>query len=361
MSKIYGNENVIKMAKDSKPGDRSVYINWDFISELPDQYEVVITEIKFDLNNLNNDFSDVGNGNFMPTPNMMYKIAEACGISGGEKSDSQPIIEEIDINPMLCKPLDANPTIRKMTVGRKVSKYSTRIQEDGSLLRSSVCTSEYNVWERCLEAWSIEEMHSEGYTKQMKYPAKYENMYKRRKHFDSELKFAHAKAETKAHLKTIRELAGLMTGYRKEDLSSGRLIFAKVRKSRQILQAETAAHLAAISQGHQNNESTNLLFGPTEPEQESKIKKEDAVSFDVVEEEKPKKSNREFLIAMLDNYQKEDLIIPEFKESIQAIINWLKGNEDAEKNKTYWTKALNILKQIEQKIPDAGKITHKLY
>ena len=37
-----------------------------------------------------------------------------------------------------------------------------------------------------------------------KYGNKYETSYQRRSHFDSEMKFAHAKAESKAYLKTTR-------------------------------------------------------------------------------------------------------------------------------------------------------------
>ena len=127
-----------------QPGDKSVYINFDAIKDLPEEFEVVVTEVLFDPKNLAESFSNVGSNNnpaWQPKVELMYKIAEACGISGGDESETQPMVEEVDINPMLMKPMDAPPTYRRMTVGRSVSKRSSRLMEDGSLLWS-VCTSE---------------------------------------------------------------------------------------------------------------------------------------------------------------------------------------------------------------------------
>jgi hypothetical protein len=377
-SKIFGDQEAIKRAQSAKPGDKATYINWDAINELPDEYEVVVTEIKFNPAKLDDDFSDVGNGMWMPGTQLMYKIAEACGISGGDNSITEPLVEEIDINPMLCKPIDEPPIMRRMTVGRKVVKYSTRLQEDGTLIKSSACTSEYNTWERCLETWSKEEQYTEGYTKQSKYPPKYDTSFKRRAHFHAELKFAHAKAETKAHMKTIRELAGLMTGYTPTDLKDGRLIFAKVRRSREVLRMETAARLQALSRGGQiETPATKLLYGDVaEPESVAQDEPqsaepapepvEDAApveTFDPPEDVEPEpepKSNRETLIEVLGHYQSEGLIVKEYEESADKILGWLKRNKDAESNATWWEKAIKILHSIETKIPDEGKVSHAL-
>lgn len=367
MSKIIGDKNTIKMAQEAKAGDNSVLINWDAINELPDEFEVVVTKLQYDKN----AFADIGNGNYMPNPELMYKIAEACGISGGDNSISNPITEEIDINPMLCKPLTESPTYRKMIVGRSVKKYSERLQEDGTILRSSPCTSEFNVWERCLELWSKEELASNGY-KDIKtgeytyfnnkkygdyyivgkytYEAKYNTMYKRKAHFDSEMKFAHAKAETKAHLKTIRELAGLTTGFKESDLKRGFLILSKVRRSREILKAESAARLAALSQGV---ESHDLLFGndietPALPEPEETIIQE------------PTQTKREEFISVLTAYIAQDIIAADMQETASKVLDWLQGTENAEKEK-FWTASIERLKLIEEKIPEQGQIKHDLY
>ena len=373
MKKIYGDQAVIERVKQAKPGDKTMYINWEAINELPEEYEVIITEIKFDSKKLDGDFSNVGadnNPSWMPATQLMYRVAEACGISGGENSIAEPLMEDVDINPMLMKSMEDAPTYRKMKVGAKVVKYATRLQEDGTPLRSSPCTSEFNVWERCQELWSKEEMYTEGYSKPSKYPNKYDTQYKRRNHFQSELKFAHAKAETKAYLKSIRELAGLQTGYRTEDLNAGRLVFARVRRSREVLRMETAARLQAISKGIGTQEAEKLLFGtvvdeaqPIPPEADPEVvEQEPTETFTAPEPVKPPETTkREEMIAVLKNYLDTDLIVEEYKESAKNIFQWLVDNQGAEADAMYWPKAIGILTEIEKKIPEEGRITHGLY
>ncbi len=45
MSKIYGDENTIKKARDAKPGDTISYVNWEAIDELPDEFESRIEKV----------------------------------------------------------------------------------------------------------------------------------------------------------------------------------------------------------------------------------------------------------------------------------------------------------------------------
>jgi len=363
MGKLIGDPNVIKEARGKPAGDRSVYINWDAIRDLPPQFEVAVTEVKFNPKDLAADFSDVGNGTWMPQPHLMYEIAEACGIAGGDTSATEPLIEEVDINDMLMKPLDAEPTYRKMCVGRQVRKFSTRMQEDGTLARSSVCTSAYNVWERCVESWSKEELYTDGYTKAGKYPPKYDTPRKRKAHFDGEMKFAHAKAETKAHLKTIRELAGLVTGYKAADLASGKLIFAKVRRSREILQAESAARLSALSKGIEAPTVTAALFGPSSAEEvpeDEPIREVEPESpeFDIEPEPAQEQTKRKELIATFRHYVNEGLIVPESSESVNNVVAWLEKDPKAEESTARWNKSIEILKYVESKIPEEGRLTH---
>jgi len=342
--RIIGNEQTIKAAQAAAPGDRSVYVNWDLISELPDQFEAVVTAIDI---NISKDFTDVGNGTYMPTTQLMYRIAEACGIDGGEKSIVEPIIEEVDINPLLMKGLEDAPTMRKMTVGRRVSKYSTRLQEDGTVLRSSVCTVEYNVFERCLEAWTKEEMYTEGYTKSGKFPAKYNSALKRKFHFQSELKFAQAKAETKAHVKTIRELAGLVTGYKAADLAGGRLIFSRVRRSKEILQAEAAARLSAMSQGIEKVlDSSPLLIEEPKPE---------PVKITPVPEPAPV-LNREKAIEKIKFYSENNLVNPDLSPRAEKLLDWLFSTKEPMAHPTHWQAAVNLLEEIEKDIPEEGRL-----
>lgn len=210
-------------------------------------------------------------------------------------------------------------------------------------------------------------MYTDGYAKKGKYDNKYDSPYRRRAHFDAEMKHAHAKAETKSHTKTIRELAGLPTGFRPEDLTSGVMIFARVRRSREVLQMETAARLSAISQGHQPGEqATRMLFGPTVVENEPDNTPEPEpqnVTPDfppTTEPEQPKKTKREELISVLQYYQKEKLVTPDMADTVTNVIAWLDGAKDAESQSEWWAKAVSILKTVESKVPEEGRLTHNL-
>jgi len=385
MSKIIAEKAIIEYCKKAKPGNKTVYVNMDAINELPDQFEAVLTEIKFDHKT---DFSDVGNGNLMPTPALMYRIAEAVGISGGDVSLTDPVIEEIDINPMLMKSMESEPTYRKTTVGRKVSKFSTLLQEDGTIRRSGVCTSIFNVWERCLELWSAEEANTKGYDSSIvkhykdgnafyeytwnkeikKRSLKYETAYKRKANFDAEMKFAHAKAETKAQNKTIRELAGLMTGYKAEDLKDGKFIFSKVRKSRGSLNLEQAANLSRIAGGDKASPSGDLLFGAAdegitvEPDPEPEDK-EEPDPFDSLEPDTEMKdvtpTPEEELLGIFMTYN----VNIKDNADLDKAVQWLEKHPDqnAPNYQRGWNKCLDILKGIEKLVDLSEMVEHKFY
>jgi hypothetical protein len=377
--RIFGDEDTIKRAKENNTG--TSYINWDAINELPDEFEAIITEIKFDPKKLDADFAPIDKDSdgkvktWMPQPQLMYRIAEACGISGGDNSLVEPLIEEVDINPMMMKPMDAEPTIRKMIVGRKVTKYSERLQEDGTFLKSSPCTSAYNAYDRCCTAWADEEKWTDGYAKKGKYDNKYDTPFKRKAHFYSELKFAHAKAETKAHEKTIRELAGLQTGYKTEMLSSGSLTFARIRRSREILKLESAARIGALSRG--DTPKASALFSDKKAQLEllqnaiKNAEKEiepdpfatgtETVDVEAKPEPEKPKTQREQLIHILELYQGEGLLPKNMIKEIENVLTWLHKNADAESQANLWLKAINRLKLIEDTIPAKGREEHDLY
>jgi hypothetical protein len=360
---LYGNEEQKNRLSKRNPEDKNVYINFDAINELPDEYDVVVSEVLFNPLKLAESFSPVGGGSYMPQPNLMYEIADACGISGVGVPMSEAIIEEVDINPMLIKSLIEEPTFRKMIVGRRVTKVSERLTEDGTMRKSSTCTSEYNAWERCVIMWGED-------------PKKYSTPESRRLCLDKELKFAHAKAETKAFVKTIRELAYMPTGYKQEELKEGRMFFAKVRRSRAVLKAETAARLSALSRG--------VLPQPVEQERiENKIiditPTESAVSvgsFDIspANEELDIKSLPpvERLIYVFEKYIETNFIPsgigPDGKtlwtNLVSGMTKWLKETPEADTlstKKISWEKAIANLESLEKQIPELGRVRHDLY
>ena len=129
MKQIYGDENTINRVKTARPGDPHIYVNMEAINELPDEYEVRLKKVIFDFNK---DFDKVGNGNYMPSASLMNKIAEARGIEGTNDIQVLSIYEVININPLLCKPLDAEPTVRKQLVAKRVIKTGKVLNEDGT-------------------------------------------------------------------------------------------------------------------------------------------------------------------------------------------------------------------------------------
>lgn len=359
---ILGDDTLINKCRKATPNDKWCHVNFDAIDRLPDEYEAIITELKFDIKH---DFYDIGNNTFMPKPEFCYDIAKACGISGGDDSINEPLVEMVDINRVRAD-LTSGPNIQKMVVGRIVKKYSTVIQEDGTVRKSSVCSSAYNAFERCCELWSKEENDTAGYTCEIKnglynafdkdqygehyykgkyaYPIKYRTRWQRQAQLDAEIKGSGAKAETKAHLKTIRELAGLMTGYKKEDLSAGILVFSKIRRSSMVLKMETAARLQALSEGHKS--STELLFG-TEP-----IK--------IAPPPEKKQTTQANLIAILEEYLRISVVHESDVETAQNIIIWAKKipEESDAVDQKYWPNVRESLTLIESKIPEELRIHH---
>lgn len=356
---IKGNPDTITRCRKATPEDKWNHVNFDAIDKLPDEYEAIITEVRFSMA----DFANVGSKEkpmYMPNPDLMYAIAEACGISGGERSINEPLVEEVDINRVRAD-LVSPPSITKMVVGRIVKKYSTVIQEDGTERKSSVCAVAYNAFERCCELWSKEEMYTQGYKVAGKYESKYQTRWQRQAHLDSEMKFAGQKAETKAHLKTIRELAGLMTGYKAEDLVNGILVFARIRRSSAVLKMETAARLTALSRGESTGTAA-MLFGeramdiaaPVEPADEP-------IQRPAPAEYMPPASKKQSIIATISAYMANDVIHPDDLAEAKKITDWAnKVNEPIEASK-YWPGVLDTFRSIESKIPGEGKIHHGLY
>lgn len=370
MGKILGNKSVIERVKAFKPGNSVVYINMDAINELPNEYDVIISEVKFKKE----DFYDLNSGEnrYMPKPELAYRFAEARGIYGlKQESQTEAIYEIVDISE---REMSESIQMVKMVVGYKSTKQSGYLSEDGTEVTSSVCTVEYNAWNRCTEEWSKEEAKTNGYqnifngeyeyygkkyngkyykSKNGKYinnvPLKYDTKYKRKLHFKSELKFALQKAESKAHLKTIRELACLMTGYTEKDISHGVFYFARVRRSLETLKLETAARLTSLSKENHNN----ILFETPKEEQEVK------------QIEENKKTKVSLMADIIKFYIKDQEVSKNIEDInvVDKLILWLESNPDIndENNIKFWNKAINILKNIEENIPSFMKKEHDFY
>lgn len=326
MSNIVGDKKTIDYAKKLPPGSTQSYIDWDAVDNLPEQYEAVISRVEFDPKK---DFSEVGNKNLMPNPNILYKIAEACGISGYRDSNTAPVYQEVNVNEMERK--DGYQMV-KIHVGYESIKTSHVLTEDGTPRDSSPCTAQYNAWDRAMVLWTKEEKYTEGYTKEGKYPAKYKSKYDRKAHFADLMKFALKIAETQAYGKTIRELAGLKTGYKEDEIKSGLMIFSRIRISKTMLKLKAAAELTAIERGGNQQmisaPNSNLLFEqeqlpePTEPTTEKEI----TADHEIIEDIETADSLREKLVNLGESC--EDL------DKLEHIIEWLEAGPDLAKDKT---------------------------
>jgi len=381
MSKIYGDEDTIKRAREAKPGDSTVIVNWDAIKEIPDQYEVKIIEVKFDPSNLEKFFTNVGtkyDPKYYPHIEFMYKIAEARGVSGGE-AITETLYEDVEIDEMN---MTTTGQIIKKKVGYMVKKSAYVLEEDGTTRPSGERISIENAWEECVKAWHKEEKITEGYSPAIvkdgeyeyynkkytgkhyfiingKYknavPLKYDTKWKRKCHFDDELAKSLGKADSKAKSKAIREVVGLQTGFLPEDLAEGRIIVSRVRRSRGILQAESAARLSALSNGTQEQKEHTMLFGPS------------GGTIEMVEDTEPEieivtPTNREKLIKALEYYLNEETV--ELNETdtgtVNTMLKWLNDTLEAESNEAFWNKAMGNLKKIESGIPEFARFEHGL-
>lgn len=378
--KIYGDANTIKEAKAAKPGNQTVLVNWEAIEELPDQFEVKMVKVEFDPQHLDKFFTNVGSEKkpkWYPHIDFMYKIAEARGVIGSD-ANMQPIYEDIEIDELN---MTQTGVIIKKKVGYSCKKSAYVLTEDGTERPSGERISIENSWENCVKMWHKEEKATHGYSPEIvkdgeytyysktytgkhyftingKYknatPLKYDTKWKRQCSFDEELDKAAGKADSKSKSKAIREVVGLPTGFESEDLKEGRFIFAKIRRSREILQLETAANLSRISAGKQAQEDPVKLLFKAEP--------------DIVQDEKPESEPepelepaRDRLINALKKYIENDCIPDDKMGGINTMLEWLEKTNDAENNKTFWNKAIKNIKDLEKNIPEEFLIDHKLY
>jgi len=294
----------------------------------------------------------------------MNIIAAKTGIEGIGEAIVEAVYEDVNISMM---EMSENPVIMKMKVGYLVQKRGAFLQEDGKMKPSGLRIGMRNAWEKCCKSWAKEEMYTEGYTKKSQYPPKYNTKYKRRYHFQSEIDNALGIADSVAWSKCIRELTGMQTGYSTEDLKEGKFYFAKIRRSKLAIKAESAARLSAISKGI-NAEKTSLLFGTTEQKEvvpDPVPVPESEPNFPKIEFFEPKvesvKTRREQFIDLIEGYQAQNLVPNDAQEPIDAILKWLKESSEAEKNIKYWERAIGIMETLEKVIPEVGRIEHSLF
>lgn len=366
------NKDVLKRIKSAKPGDPSVLVSLEALESLPEIYSATIVSIPFSVPNgkeSNEDWSVVAtypNVMYMPTVNLLSRIADARGVSGLDNGTQKQIIQLVDWNRITLN-YSAPPQLVNYPVGYEVVKQGSVLQEDGTERISDPAVVVYNVFERCNELWTKEESATDNYknvtvssngiklyTAYNKQQAcKYDSQAKRLAHLASEMKFAEAKANIKARNLVIRTLCGLQTGYNIEQLRNGCFYIGKILRSNFAIKSEHAARLAGLSKGAvmQDNASDELYgyTGYTEIP-------EDVTSSETLIEtptEAVTVLDRDTVIRKIGKYLEFNLVPSDKKDSAVNMLAWLENTPNAEENEKFWTRAKEVLAEIESSIDSA--------
>ena len=366
------NKDVLKRIKSAKPGDPSVLVSLEALESLPEIYSATIVSIPFSVPNgkeSNEDWSVVAtypNVMYMPTVNLLSRIADARGVSGLDNGTQKQIIQLVDWNRITLN-YSAPPQLVNYPVGYEVVKQGSVLQEDGTERISDPAIIIYNVFERCNELWTKEESATDNYknvtvasngakmyTAYNKQQAcKYDSQAKRLAHLASEMKFAEAKASIKARNLVIRTLCGLQTGYNIEQLKNGCFYIGKILRSNFAIKSEHAARLAGLSKGAvMIDNASDELYGYTGY---TEIPEDVTPSETLIET--PAESvtvlDRDTVIRKIGKYLEFNLVPSDKKDSAVNMLAWLESAPNAEENEKFWARAKEVLAEIESSIDSA--------
>ena len=366
------NKDVLKRIKSAKPGDPSVLVSLEALESLPEIYSATIVSIPFSIpdgKNSNEDWSVVAtypNVMYMPTVNLLSRIADARGVSGLDNGTQKQIIQLVDWNRITLN-YSAPPQLVNYPVGYEVVKQGSVMQEDGTERISDPAIIIYNVFERCNELWTKEESATDNYknvtvssngtklyTAYNKQQAcKYDSQAKRLAHLASEMKFAEAKASIKARNLVIRTLCGLQTGYNIEQLKNGCFYIGKILRSNFAIKSEHAARLAGLSKGAvMADNASDELYGYTGYTEVP----EDVIPSETLIEtpaEAVTVLDRDTVIRKIGKYLEFNLVPSDKKDSAVNMLAWLESTPNAEENQKFWNRAVDVLAEIESNIDKA--------
>ena len=366
------NKDVLKRIKNAKPGDPSVLVSLEALEALPEIYSATIVSIPFSIpdgKNSNEDWSIVAtypSVMYMPTVNLLSRIADARGVSGLDNGTQKQIIQLVDWNRITMN-YTAAPQLVNYPVGYEVVKQGSVMQEDGTERISDPAIIIYNVFERCNELWTKEESATDNYknvtvssngTKlytayNKQQPCKYDSQAKRLAHLASEMKFAEAKASIKARNLVIRTLCGLQTGYNIEQLKSGCFYIGKILRSNFAIKSEHAARLAGLSKGAvMADNASDELYGYTGY---TEIPEDVTPGETLIETpaEAVTILDRDTVIRKIGKYLEFNLVPNDKKDSAVNMLAWLESSPNAEENQKFWNRAVDVLTEIESNIDKA--------
>jgi len=238
---------------------------------------ITVIEVKPDM------FHNMGTTNkpvFYPKKELTNIIGCGMGIEFDKTVSMKEVYGEEKILP-------DGTRIRKVS-GYQCTKIGKKRKPDGDFMFSSPFTYEFN-WEDRAEEDFLSDMDNVGQFWPDKNPkAKYnfpddpaKEAVARRKRVLALKKFAAQRASTGAELGVIRELTGMPTGFKPNELTGGKIVVSQVCKSEEKQKRESEAHIQNIIHGGKSaddiNNAAKLLTGNDVNVQEE-IKKSEPIA-----------------------------------------------------------------------------------
>ena len=229
-------------------GNSLVYARREEIENISAQYEPIVTILEFQKD----DFAPMGGGNFYPMKSATNRIADATGVSFTNNCGTREVgnFHTIEVNQA------------KEGYFYAVGNYAViahaqgqRLKPDGAPRLSSVCEYEFNVVDRANEDF-IADFEKNKYIK---------TAIHARKKLLALKKFSTRRASTGAELAVIRELAGVPTALKQDQISKP-MLFAQIVENNQF-KLQVAKDLMKTADGRQSVAqamfgTTQALYGP---------------------------------------------------------------------------------------------------
>ena len=230
-------------------GKSLVFASREDVENVAPQFEPVVTVVTLSTD----DFTDVGMGNMYPGKSATNRIADAAGVSflpnvGGTREDGD---------------FQAVKIVKQSTFYQACGEFKVigaaqgqRLKPDGTPRFSSVREYEFNVIDRANEDFLKDAS---------KQDQKYTSEIAARKHLIDLKKFATQRASTGAQLAVIRELAGIPTTFKRDQITKP-MVFSQIIENNRF-KLDIAKEIMKTPDGRQAVAAaifgtSRALFGP---------------------------------------------------------------------------------------------------
>lgn len=329
------NKSLARIDQAQKQG-ALIYAQREEIGEITEQYEPLVTIIQFD----ENAFAAVGMGNFYPMKSAQHQIAQACGISflpELSKTWTKGSFQDIELR-QLDGTWQAFGDYAVMA-----SAVAQRRGPDGTMLKSSGAAYEFNVCDRfnadCMS----------------KNPSR---LIDARKKLLETKKFSTRRAATGAELAAVREISGVPTAFKAQDLKKpmcfGQIIESQTYKNKLVGMAmqspegreqvlNKALGLTASVYGKQETpKMAEIAFNHDEPDD----------TIPGMEDPEPQIDNESF--SAEQQALKQSLI--EWEESGQVVYLNNKKGKVGDPHKEHLARIRNMISQDPVNVEDANTL-----